>query len=84
MDDLSGGAKAARHATRRHQMTPAVTNLSKLITQRSQVQVLSPRREKPQAYEIPRWGPGMGQSSRDRPEVTPKLQVAANGCAADF
>jgi hypothetical protein len=31
----------------------------------------------PQAYEIPRWVPRMGDSSRDRPEVTPNLQVAA-------
>jgi len=33
--------------------------------------------ENSQAYEIPRWVPRMGDSSRDRPEVTPKPQVAA-------
>src|SRR5918996_6223261 len=26
----------------------------------------------PQAYEIPRWVPAVGESVRDRPEVTPK------------
>jgi hypothetical protein len=35
----------------------------------------------PQAYEIPRWVPRMGDSSRDRPEVTPNLQVAATKAA---
>jgi hypothetical protein len=35
----------------------------------------------PQAYEIPRWIPRMGDSSRDRPEVTPNLQVAATKAA---
>jgi len=35
----------------------------------------------PQAYEIPRWFPRMGDSSRDRPEVTPNLQVAATKAA---
>jgi len=35
------------------------------------------RAQNPQAYEIPRWVPRMGDSSRDRPEVTPNPQVAA-------
>jgi hypothetical protein len=34
-----------------------------------------------QAYEIPRWVPRMGDSSRDRPEVTPNPQVAATKAA---
>jgi len=32
---------------------------------------------KPQAYEIPRWVPALGESVRNRPEVTPKTHVAA-------
>jgi hypothetical protein len=39
------------------------------------------RASNPQAYEIPRWVPRMGDSSRDRPEVTPNLQVAATKAA---
>jgi hypothetical protein len=39
---------------------------------------------KPLAHEIPRWVPPTEESSPDRPEVTPKPQVAANGCAADL
>jgi len=35
----------------------------------------------PQAYEIPRWVPRMGDSSRNRPEVTPNPQVAATEAA---
>ena len=39
------------------------------------------RSKDPQAYEIPRWFPRMGDSSRDRPEVTPNPQVAATKAA---
>jgi hypothetical protein len=39
------------------------------------------RASNPQAYEIPRWVPRMGDSSRDRPEVTPNPQVAATKAA---
>lgn len=34
---------------------------------------------KEQAYEIPRWVPAIGESVRNRPEVTPKVHVAAEG-----
>ena len=43
--------------------------------------VREPWNEDPQAYEIPRWVPCMGDSSRDRPEVTPNPQVAATKAA---
>jgi hypothetical protein len=42
------------------------------------------KKEKPQAYEIPRLVRPMGESSRNRPEVTLKPQVAASGVPLTF